>query len=169
MDVLELLDALEVEIRALRTERAKLTAAFEVAQQQLRSLLVEGCQPAAGVKAPKSRVKARKARAKTKARAKPGTSKTEVTRKSPAQGDAAQPEVKPADARPLADVRRWARRYRNCVPGPAVTLAHSRMRRLIMDSAHRSSTPKVPVFGRVVGSDVSWITTCASISYKSAR
>jgi hypothetical protein len=41
MDVLELLDALELEISALRAERDRLTSAFELAQKQLRALLDE--------------------------------------------------------------------------------------------------------------------------------
>ncbi len=41
MTVMEMLDALEAELVRLRAERAKLAAALETAQEQLRSLLRE--------------------------------------------------------------------------------------------------------------------------------
>lgn len=41
MTVMEMLDALEAEVARLRAERAKLAAALETAQEQLRSLLNE--------------------------------------------------------------------------------------------------------------------------------
>jgi hypothetical protein len=119
MEVLELLDALEVEIRALRAERAKLAAAFELAQQQLRSLLLEAAQPAPVEARPPTEERAAAKRAR-----KPRTRKSRRSRKS----ESAETE-KPARTRPprirqalgktLAQLRATPRRTNGELPDPA--------------------------------------------------
>ena len=54
MTLIEMLDTLDAEISRLRAERAKLTAALDAAQQQLRALLVEPSAANSSRKPPKT-------------------------------------------------------------------------------------------------------------------
>lgn len=54
MTLIEMLDTLDAEISRLRAERAKLAAALDAAQQQLRALLVEPSAAKSSRKPPKT-------------------------------------------------------------------------------------------------------------------
>lgn len=112
MDVLELLDALEVEVHSLRAEHAKLTAAFELAQQQLRDLLTES----EGERAASSAAEAQRA---SKIRDPRRTKTRKAVRASGPKNET--PEAKPAAkrralGRTLSELRA-ARRRGSRLPG----------------------------------------------------